>query len=568
MDIKTLHDADLARLTTARTAFDTLATAFGQHLESWQHDVVDRLDRSRWTGTAAGHAQARIRLLQNELQAAHQEIGLVGRALHDAAEGFAAAQAHLLGALDDARAHKLNVAADGGITWDQDSGSADFAGPDAEAQARRISGRITAALTEADHADRTISARLAHLARNAGSGAGLDAATAKTDLAAADALERIPAPGTDPTGVKTWWDGLTDEQRHRMILNHPDRIGALDGVPAVGRDQANRINLRQGGQDLQRRLDDLGPAPKRFLGFAKGEPVPNPEYERWKSRHDDLEDKLKGVRAVEKRLNTPVDAAHPPAFLLGFDTHGKGHAVIAVNDPDTADNVSTYVPGTGARLGSINSDINRSDRMVAAADAADRKAGDPSTTSSITWIGYDAPQSIVLEAADGSYARNAEDRLHRFETGLRATHEGEPSNNTVLAHSYGTTTVGYTMRDKGLPVDNVVLIASPGCGVEHAEELRIDPSRVYAAQSDGDAIGWATAVDPGGVADNLGDDLAGLWGGGNGDHHLIHGRQTTVPDFGARILPTDSEGGHSDYWNDGSPTLTSMGEVIAGKPVS
>ncbi|MBV2156751.1 alpha/beta hydrolase [Kitasatospora sp. SUK 42] len=568
MDIKTLHDADLVNLTTAKTAFDTLATAFGRHVESWQHDVVDRLDRSQWTGAAAGHAQARIRRLHGELQAAHQEIGLVGRALHDAAEGFAAAQAHLVGALDDARAHRLDVAADGRITWDEDPGSPGFAGPDAKAQAQRISDRITAALDEADHADRTISARLAHLAGNAGNGTGLDAATARTDLAAADALDQAPATGTDPAGVKAWWNSLTDEQRHRMVLNHPDRIGALDGVPAVGRDQANRINLRRGRQDLQHRLDELGPAPRRFLGFARGEPVPNPEYERWKHRHDDLEDKLRGVEAVEQRLDTPVDATHPPAFLLGFDTDGRGHAIIAVNNPDTADNVSTYVPGTGARLGGIHRDINRSDLMVASADAANRRAGDPATTSSITWVGYDAPQSIIPEAADGSYARNAEDGLHRFETGLRATHEGTPSNNTVLAHSYGTTAVGYTMRDKGLPVDNVVLIASPGCGVEHAEELRIDPSHVYAAQSDGDAIGWATAIDPGGVADNIGDDLADMWGGGNGDHHLIHGRQTTVPDFGARILPADPGAGHSDYWNHGSPTLRSMGEVIAGKPVS
>ncbi|RKT09571.1 alpha/beta hydrolase family protein [Streptomyces sp. 1114.5] len=567
MDIKTLYDADFIYLTSAKTAFDTLSTAFGQHVESWQLEVVKRLNNSQWTGTASDHAKARIQLLENELQAAKQELGLVSTALRDASEGFAAAQAHLVNALDDAKAKKLNVAPDGRITWDNDPASANFAGKDAEAQAQEISRRITAALTEADHADQTINARLAHLATNASNGTGLDAATVKADTDAAKKLEEVPAAGTDPNNVKAWWNSLTDEQQHRMILNHPDQVGNLDGVPAAARDQANRINLQRGKQDLQRQLDGLGPEPSHFIGFGKDR-IENPEYTKWKSTRDDLQDKMHGVTAIEDRLNKPVDASHPPTFLLGFDTNGKGHAIIAVNNPDTADNVSTYVPGTGARLGSIGSDINRSDLMVQSADEANRKAGDKSTNSSITWVGYDAPQNIVPEAADDTYAKNAEDKLRNFELGLHATHDGKIANNTVLAHSYGTTTVGYAMRDKGLPVDNAVLIASPGCGVENAKELRIDPSHVYAAQSPADAIGWAAAVDPGGMWDNIVDNVSTSWGMGDGDHHLIHGRQTTVPQFGAHVLPTDPEAGHSDYWNDGSPTLTSMGQIIAGKQVS
>ncbi|MFH9349952.1 hypothetical protein [Kitasatospora sp. NPDC017646] len=46
MDVKTLHDADVISISTAKSAFDILAAAFGQHVESWQHDVVDRLSHS------------------------------------------------------------------------------------------------------------------------------------------------------------------------------------------------------------------------------------------------------------------------------------------------------------------------------------------------------------------------------------------------------------------------------------------------------------------------------------------------------------------------------------------
>ncbi|MER7672386.1 alpha/beta hydrolase [Kitasatospora sp. NPDC096128] len=583
MDIKTLYDANINNITIAKNAYDALYSAFGQHIESWQHDVVDRLGHSEWTGTAAGHANTRIQFLSTELQAAKQELGLISKALADAAEGIAAAQSHLISALDDAKNNKMTVSPDGGLTWDKDPNSPNYAGDKAEATAKEISKRITAALNEADHTDQTINARLGHLATNATNGTGLDAATAKADQTAADALSQVPAAGTDPNSVKAWWNGLTDAQQQHMIQTEHDKVGALDGIPATARHQANLINLQQGKADLQRQLDGLGPEPKKMLSVAEtnGGPVENPDYTAWKKKRDELEDKKHGIESIESRLQKK----DPPAFLLGFDTNGHGHAIIAVNNPDTANNVSTYVPGTGARLGdSLRSDIERSDLMVASADKANQKAGDPSTTSSITWVGYDAPQSIIPEAADDTYAKNAEDKLHSFELGLHATHEGKIDNNTVLAHSYGTTTVGYTMRDKGLPVDNVVLIASPGAGVEHARDLGIDPSHVYAAQSDGDSIGWADAADPKGMAKNIRDYYAEIWGVGNyytgvdangvhvggvdTDNHMIHGRQTTVPEFGAHILPTNPKGDHSDYWNDNSPTLPAMGEVIAGKPIS
>ncbi|MGW3045630.1 alpha/beta hydrolase [Kitasatospora sp. NPDC001159] len=587
MDIKTLYDANINNITTAKNAFDKLYSAFSQHVENWQHEVTDRLANSHWTGTASDHAQARIRFLGTELQSAKQELDFVSKALAKAAEQFALAQAHLVYALDDAKTAKLNVAPDGRITWDKEPTSPNYAGAGAETTAIAISNRITAALNEAAHADQEISARLNHLATNASNGTGLDAATVAKDQAAETAREQVPAAGTDPNSVKQWWNSLTDTEQQKFINDHPDQIGNLDGVPATARDKANRINLQRGKQDLQRQLDGLGPEPKKNLSVAEtnGGPVENPDYTEWKKKHDDLEDKLKGVKSIEERLNTKVDDDHPPTFLMGFDTNGHGHAIIAVNNPDTADNVSTYVPGTGARLGaSLHSDIERSDLMVASANKANKKAGDPSTTSSITWVGYDAPQSIIPEAADDKYAKNAEDKLKSFENGLHATHQGKIANNTILAHSYGTTTVGYALRDKGLPVDNVVLIASPGCGVEHAKDLGIDPSHVYAAQSDGDSIGWADAADPKGMAKNVRDYYAQIWGVGNyysgvdangvhvggvdTDNHMIHGRQTTVPEFGAHILPTNPEGGHSDYWNDDSPTLPAMGEIIAGKPVS
>ncbi|MFF8773211.1 alpha/beta hydrolase [Kitasatospora sp. NPDC015120] len=384
------------------------------------------------------------------------------------------------------------------------------------------------------------------------------------DQAAETARDNIPATGTDPNSVKQWWNGLTEAQQQKFIEAHPDRIGNLDGIPSVARDRANRITLQQAKQDLQSQLDHLGPEPPAKVADASGA-VSNPAHDEWERRRALLQEQLTGVNAIDKRLTTKVDDTHPPTFLLGFDTQGNGHAIVAVNNPDTADNVSTYVPGTGARLGGIEGDIVRSDRMVASANAAQR-GQNPKTTSSITWIGYDAPQSIVPQATKDTYAKNAANSLHSFETGLRATHEGAPSNNTILGHSYGTTTVGYAMRDKGLPVDNVVLIASPGAGVEHARDLGVDPSRVFVAKGDIDKIDMAPALSADKLASNGGNNL-GSWYGfvQSPDHHLIHGRDPMLPGFGAQTIPTSPGTGHSDYWNPNSRSLKAMGEIIAGR---
>ncbi|MFQ6146237.1 hypothetical protein ACLMNJ_24705 [Streptomyces seoulensis] len=40
----------------------------------------------------------------------------------------------------------------------------------------------------------------------------------------------------------------------------------------------------------------------------------------------------------------------PQAYLLGFDTKGLGHAIIANGSPDTADNTAVYVPRTESQL--------------------------------------------------------------------------------------------------------------------------------------------------------------------------------------------------------------------------
>ncbi|MFG2904487.1 alpha/beta hydrolase [Kitasatospora sp. NPDC048286] len=541
MDIATLKNANINNITTAKNSYDILITAFGQHAESWQHEVVDRLGSSQWTGTSADNATAEIKSLATKLQNAKQELSFVSRALAEAAEGFAAAQAHLIGALDDAKAGKFTVAADGALTWDNEPTSANYAGDKAEATAKELSRRITAALNEAAHADSEIEQRLSHLAYNASSGTGLDAATVKKDQEAVAARDVVPPAGTDTDTVKRWWDSLTEAQQQRFILNHPDQVGNLDGIPVVARDQANRINLARSKQDLQLQLDHLGPEPKQFSGWVRGEPIPNPDYDEWHRKQKDLREKLASINDIESRLTgDKLKSRGAPAFLMGFDTKGKGRAIISVNNPDTADNVVTFVPGTTSRFGVASGDVDKADEMVRAAKDSD--PGSPKTTAAIAWVGYDAPQNLA-EASTNSYADNAEKDLARFQTGLRTTHEGNPSHNTLMGHSYGTVVVGFTMRDHTLPVDDVILVGSPGVGVDHAKDLNIDPSHVYVAR---------------GSEDTMIKHVAGT--------SLLFGLDPVDNGFGAQHLPAGSTD-HSHYWQPGSTSVKAFGAVIAGNGI-
>ncbi|MFE7593757.1 alpha/beta hydrolase [Kitasatospora sp. NPDC057512] len=569
MDIKTLYDANINNITIAKNAFDRLYSAFGQHVESWQHEVADRLANSHWTGTASDHAQARIRFLGTELQSAKQELDLIGKALAKAAEQFALAQAHLVYALDDAKTAKLTVAPDGGITWDKEPSSPNYAGAGAETTAIAISNRITAALNEAAHADQEISARLNHLATNASDGTGLDAAAVAKDVAAETAREQIPPAGTDPNSVKKWWDGLTESEQQKFIHEHPDQVGNLDGVPAVARDQANRLNLAQARTDLQKQLGDLDKSePPATIGTPYGV-ARNPEHIAWQAQHDVVQDKLKGLKAIQDRLDKPVTEQDPQPFLLKLDAAAPGgRAILALNNPDTADHVATFVPGTESKLAGVGGTMDKSKEMYRSAI----QASPGSKVSTIAYVNYTAPQSArpaftqpVPDAAYEGYAKDAEQNLYDFQSGLRATHQGSPSHNTIIGHSYGSTVVGYTMRDKGLPVDSVVFAGSPGVGVDKAGDLNVDlgkgtkmdPSKVYAVLGGDDSItDWTPDPFAPGNYNPAGDD-----------YRLRFGRDPMNPAFGAQHLPSQNTD-HDHYWNARTPSWKAFGQVIAGKPVA
>jgi hypothetical protein len=265
------------------------------------------------------------------------------------------------------------------------------------------------------------------------------------------------------------------------------------------------------------------------------------ELQRLGNEQADLEGKARGLDAIDKRLG---DTNLPRAYLLGLSTADDGKAIVSVGNPDLADNVLTYVPGTGADLSKVGGDIDRTNKMADDANSADRSA----TTAAVFWLGYDAPDSIP-QAGQSGFAEDGGKDLGGFQTGLRATHEGEtPSRNTVLGHSYGSTVIGHGAMSSSINADAVVFVGSPGVDVNNADELSgLHPSQVYATRAENDAIARIP------------------------DWDIIHGNDPTRDDFGATVFASDpgdpdNEGAtHSKYWDDGNVSRTNFAYVVTGQ---
>ncbi|WP_405441716.1 alpha/beta hydrolase family protein [Streptomyces avidinii] len=118
-----------------------------------------------------------------------------------------------------------------------------------------------------------------------------------------------------------------------------------------------------------------------------------------------------------------------------------------------------------------------------------------------------------------------------------------------------------------LPVDNAIMVGSPGVGVDHAKDLNIPPDRVFAATADWDLINIAPP--PAGPLAPL-DPKAYLEL--FDDHSIVHGTDPTSDDFGGQVfevpdgkLPLDDwemMPAHSQYWDE--KPLGGLGKIVTG----
>ncbi|MFI2286531.1 alpha/beta hydrolase [Streptomyces niveus] len=537
---------------------------------------------------SAKAAIARLERLSRNYEYIHTESGLVRTTLNGLAAELADPQRELSQALEEAAGLKFTVHEDASISYPSavvcgnpqfgETGEKKVPGGTAlgssrfplesnpglngepgfdynpnpnAAMAQDIADRIARAVRSAAEIDR----RYASALRKLKAAAGLDVTEATLKDMAGDAsavrtaakdylADNVPF-GKSPAERKEWWDGLTEEQRREYLDVAPDLVGNLDGIPSLVRDEANRNYLpvlidsleRQGGKEAETMLD--------------------------------------GLRGIEEKLGK---STIPPMYLLGIGDEGNGRAIVAYGNPDTSKNVSAYVPGLATKL---DGDFAGGTVQRALDTAIGAQGHDPSSAS-IVWLGYDAPQNVdVISTGDAERGAPA---YNEFMNGLGVTNENKDPHLTAIGHSYGSLTVGTAAQQNGgIPgADDIILLGSPGVGVDKAEDLGVGKDHVYVGAADNDLVTQLPSKQQTGVgfigagAGPLGAYLLGDIAD-QGDDDLYFGKDPASQAFGAnRFLVDDGvsilEGGkmsaHSQYFTPTKDEVSAdnIALIVAGKP--
>ncbi|MFP1627865.1 alpha/beta hydrolase [Streptomyces sp. 5K101] len=587
---------DLATLKTFKpTEFEDAADGYRAtgDMASAAKDTIDNVIcsgiRNQLKGEAADAALRELEEVSKNFHYVQTECGLISTALNGFAFDMAVAKRKLDAAIADAQANHCTVNANGSVNYpagrkpgaekDADGGTVTgSAGGSAtsdalERQAVNIhpnpyygaaleyANRIADAVQAATEADAKWAPKLRALkADDDLVVSGRDWSDAQSDMHGVrdagkgymDSLPELPKSGS-PADNAAWWKELSPEEQAAWVSLHPDVVGALDGVPSTIRDEANRIVFNEKRGQLQMELDSIPKAPANEWTWITAGMYPSKvhtdEWMEWHNKYGDryeqLDKSLKGMQSIQDRFDRTGVQGLPEAYLLGFNAEGNGRAIVANGNPDTADHQAVYVPGTTSNLGSIGENIGRMENMWrVATDEADGKS-----VSTITWLGYDAPQDIVKDSPFSHYADDGAPAYNRFMDGLEASHSGEADpHRTAIGHSYGTTLIGSAARQGDLNADDVILAGSPGVQVPKAEDLDLPKGHVWNLEAEGDVVPDVGRFGHGGT------DWDGPW---------------TIPSderFGANQMATGKIEGHSDYWkmDTNNTSLLNQGLVVAG----
>lgn len=603
--LKAFKPSEFEEAADGYRSMGNVAQAAKDHIEN----TVATGMRKSLQGEAAEASQTQLQALAKNFHYTLTECGVISTALNGFAHDMAAAKRKLTAAIEDAQADGCRVNGDGSVTFPAGQkpgdekvaeggtvGGSAGGSPTADALERQAANihpnpnygkamgyanRIADALKEATDADTKWAPKIQALkADDDLTVSARDWTDVTSDTGgvreAADAyLGTIkPPPENDwPQDNANWWKGLSEEEREAYVSMHPASIGALDGLPSAVRDDANRTVLAEQRAAKQVEYDAwLKKEPEHYKPYispitgreVKGAMVPTEAWKEWNEKKTQLENGHKGMDAIQKRFDSYTSESNRP-YLLGFDGENMGRAIVSIGNPDTADNVVTYVPGTFAKLESIGGDM---DRAVALQAEAERQ-NPAHSTASIVWLGYDAPQGITTDATETKWADKAKEPLGNFIEGIEeANHRDTGVSQTLLGHSYGSLVVGQTMSmHLDLPVDNAIMVGSPGVGVDHAKDLNIPADRVFAATAKNDLI-------------NLAPPPAGFLAPLNpkaymelfDDHSIVHGTDPTSDDFGGQVfkVPDGKLPGagwemmpaHSQYWDE--RPLGSLAKIVTG----
>jgi hypothetical protein len=537
-----LSDARIDALAAAADAWQKLADRCAELEDVAAGELAGALRASGWAGTAARAAFYRLDLLDDEFEVLATRARTAAIVLRRAVEDFTDVQRRLRAAVEGAAAAGLTVDGTGRVV----APAMGFVGepsPDQEQAYQRdvrnagiYTDLLARIVADAGDADDRVARALTELRDvSAGQNAWEYSKATSAAQTAAGVLglspDAIPAAGTDPATAAGWWAGLSADQRQIYLTAWPDRIGALDGLPAVDRDAANQLALRD------------------YIGDNV-----NQRHDHGNSQHDRAVNLLDRLEAAE--------TGSTPLYLLTFEPLGDGKAAVAVGNPDTAAHTALLVPGVGTELDGIRGQIGRAEGLQS---TAARFASPGEQVSVIAWLGYDPPRidTDIVTAPFGDKSRDGAVALDAFVNGLHTAHSSGDVHITAIGHSYGSTVLGEAgSTGDGLAVGDMVAVGSPGMRVDNAGELNTGTGHTWVSAAVDDnfvarpenSTGWLAGV-----------PIIGTWL--YGDAQDIHGPPPHDPAFGANLLHADTSG-HSGYWdsNGAQPSriLAAQAAIIAG----
>ena len=297
-------------------------------------------------------------------------------------------------------------------------------------------------------------------------------------------------PAWSPEEVSVWWALLSESEREALINKDPEKYGNLNGIDMASRARANELALnghldaagnRIPGTGLiektQNELDELNQEIERLR--ENGQEVSSDLL----GKQEKLQNRLADLNAISEQLGSNAGAT-----LLVLEPGRLGEnvrAAIAIGDVDNAQHVATFVPGMGSNFrdnGRLNVEFAKN-LQWAAENFGGAEAGSVAT---IAWIGYEAPPDIVktwdptVMLIDNAEA--GAEKLNGFVTGIHSwrSERGLDVHQSIIPHSYGSTTAGIAMRDIGEGVvDELVYTGSPGAGVSSVGTLGVDPDHTW-----------------------------------------------------------------------------------------
>lgn len=509
-----------------------------------------------WEGDAAAAAAAALCRRRDEGVRVEQTLSMVRRVLRQACDALCVARTELSDARAYARRHGLYVHEDGRVTAPAAPDLSDLDGQALIAATREHQGQLDvaeqaqsmafAALAAAAEADADAARALRAAWAAAQDGSTLDEADRRLVSAVADRV--LPEPGTPPAQVAAWWASLSAGAQARLIAGDPSAVGALNGVPMAARDRANRLVLARELAGCEQRIADLQ-AQLAAAGPITGRAGPSSPQVQIGAQLAEEYERLRMLSAV----NDQLEAGGRDYHLVLFDPAGRGRAAIALGDVDTADHVAVLVPGFSSAVTNYMPIITgNADGLQDQMEQMARVTGSTETVATVAWIGYDAPLDFdVLTRGD---AEDGARLLTGLVDGIHASRAvaGSDPHLTIVGHSYGSLVTGIAAAGGPIRADDLVLIGSPGVGVQTAQELGFTDDHIYVGTGDrhSDPIAESGFFSRKLQSDYFGGTQFQTDGGANS---WVGGEMAEAT-------------GHSEYYRRGTESLWNMAAVVSGHP--